>query len=93
MSYGNDIKKLAELSKIHFTLEELKEMEKDMASIMTLMDSIKTADIPQLQEIPLPDGMKNLREDAAEVKSSPKASDSQEEDSPPQTFTIPRIVE
>ena len=38
---NNKIIKLSQLSKIHFTLEELEEMNRDMESIMRLMDAIK----------------------------------------------------
>ncbi|MDR3238660.1 MAG: hypothetical protein LBT44_01040 [Clostridiales bacterium] len=41
-----DIEKLASLSKIDFSAEELRAMEKDMESIMALMDSIKGVNPP-----------------------------------------------
>ena len=40
------IKQLASLSRITFTGEESEKIEKDMMSIVDLMDTLKNADIP-----------------------------------------------
>ena len=76
--------RLAELSKIHFTLEELEEMNRDMESIMKLIDYMKEAKLPPEPE--KKDGAKiiYLRPD---IKS--------ESLSPPDDsvyFKIPRII-
>ena len=55
--------KLSKLKKIHFTLEELKEMNRDMESIMKLMDSIKDIEPPSENEAMSGSNIYQLRPD------------------------------
>jgi aspartyl/glutamyl-tRNA(Asn/Gln) amidotransferase C subunit len=86
------ISRLAELSRIDFSPEELEELEGDMQSIIALMDSLRNVELPEGEtdyggETTLP----LLREDEAMeslpaallTKSSPEGGD----------FRIPRIIE
>ncbi|MDR2648131.1 MAG: aspartyl/glutamyl-tRNA amidotransferase subunit C [Clostridiales bacterium] len=82
---NTNITKLSGLSKIHFTLEELEEMNKDMESIMRLMDSIKDVELPPESGSQLGTNIYPLRPDIVIPSLDP-----------PQTgkyYTIPRIVE
>jgi len=82
---NNNIIRLSKLSKIRFTLEELEEMNRDMESIMRLMDSIKDVELPPEREIQPRSNIYQLRPDkTAPSLEAPKAG---------HYFKIPRIVE
>jgi aspartyl/glutamyl-tRNA(Asn/Gln) amidotransferase C subunit len=57
------VEKLARLSRIAMSQEELARMGKDMESIMALMDSIKALEIPDGQDLDEADSISMLRED------------------------------
>ena len=82
---NNNIIKLSGLSKIRFTLEELEEMNRDMESIMRLLDSIKNVELPSESETKIGSNIYHLRPD----KTKPSLD-------PPQAgkyYKLPRIVE
>ena len=82
---NNNIIKLSRLSKIHFSLEELEEMNRDMDSIMRLMDSIKEAQMPPECEPRPGSNIYRLRPDrTTTTQDTPTAG---------QYIEIPRIVE
>jgi len=85
MMDNNNIIKLSGLSKIRFTLEELEEMNRDMESIVRLMDSIKDVELPSESETQIGSNIYHLRPD----KTAPSLA-------PPQAgkyYKLPRIVE
>jgi aspartyl/glutamyl-tRNA(Asn/Gln) amidotransferase C subunit len=41
-----DVSRIAELSKIYFSPEDLRAMRRDMASIIELMDSLRAVELP-----------------------------------------------
>jgi Asp-tRNA(Asn)/Glu-tRNA(Gln) amidotransferase C subunit len=67
----NGVSKLSGLSKIHFTLEELEEMNRDMESIIKLMDSIKDVELPKQSKTKRPTNIYLLRPDQASGKKNP----------------------
>jgi aspartyl/glutamyl-tRNA(Asn/Gln) amidotransferase C subunit len=42
-----DFARIAELSRLYFTADELEEMKKDMTSIIELMDSLRNVELPE----------------------------------------------
>ena len=81
----NNITDLAGLTKIHFTLEELKEMNRDMESIMRLMDSLKDAELPPEREQRPVSNIYVLRPDKVSSGKNTVQAD--------KYFKIPRILE
>ncbi|MDR1640023.1 MAG: aspartyl/glutamyl-tRNA amidotransferase subunit C [Clostridiales bacterium] len=87
------VEKLAWLSRIAMSQEELARMGKDMESIMNLMDSIKTADLMQEQDLGEPDSLSMLR---ADLRGSSLALDEisfVHGSSQHPAFRIPRVIE
>jgi len=87
-----DLARIAELSKIYFAPGELAEMQKDMASIIALMDSLRDVELPEgesacARELPL--GM--LRDDAARPSMPAELITSQAPDR--DDFELQRVVE
>jgi Asp-tRNA(Asn)/Glu-tRNA(Gln) amidotransferase C subunit len=82
----NNISKLSDLSKIHFTLDELEEMNRDMESIMQLMDSIKDVDLPPESDNPTGSNIYQLRPDTSAPCLNPPSGETP-------YFKIPRIIE
>ena len=81
---ASNIVKLSELSKIQFTLEELEEMNRDMDSIMQLMDSLKDIEPPTESE-PQSSNIYQLRPDKVECSLEPTQA--------VKYYTLPRIIE
>ena len=81
----NKIIRLFELSKIQYTLEELEDMNRDMESIMKLMDSIKDAEPSHVCEPRKGSNIYQLRPD--QITPSMDIPDSG------MYFQIPRIIE
>jgi aspartyl/glutamyl-tRNA(Asn/Gln) amidotransferase C subunit len=89
----SSIKRLAELSRIHMSEEELSQMAKDMESITALMDSIKTVELPPERQGDSPDTLELLRGDMPlESLVLPELSFVFDSESNP-VFRIPRVVE
>ena len=82
---NNKIIQLSGLSKIRFTLEELEEMNRDMESIMLLMDSIKDVELPPEPKPKPRSNIYQLRPDKTAPSLEPQQAGSY--------FQIPRIVE
>jgi Asp-tRNA(Asn)/Glu-tRNA(Gln) amidotransferase C subunit len=76
---------LADLAKIHFTLEELEEMNRDMESIVKLMDYIKEVQLPPETPVKNASNIIYLRPDARRGNFDPPAEG--------EYFKIPRIIE
>ncbi|MDR1914837.1 MAG: hypothetical protein LBQ68_10220 [Clostridiales bacterium] len=83
------VTRLAELSKIHFTLEELEEMNRDMESIMKLMDYIKEVELPPEPEEKFGSNIVYLRPDKIREWKLNKADKTSENT----YFKIPRIID
>ena len=87
-----EIEHLAELSKLKFTEEELKEISKDLDSLVELADIVKNSDITGSSRINIID-MSDLREDKAQpstpvdvlLQNSPVVNKD--------SFVVPRIME
>ena len=87
-----NVKEIADLAKIRFTPEELERIEKDMDSVMNLMDYMKDAELPE-KDIAEPRiiGLGMLREDIVKPSLTPQELASQ---SPAgDDIQIPRILE
>jgi len=87
-----DLSRIAELSRIYFSPEDLEAMRKDMASIIDLMDSLRAVALPEggaprAGELPL----SLLREDAARPSLPEELLTSQAPGG--NGFELPRIVE
>jgi Asp-tRNA(Asn)/Glu-tRNA(Gln) amidotransferase C subunit len=76
---------LAELAKIHFTLEELEEMNKDMESIVKLMDYIKEVQLPPEPPVKKASNIIYLRPDERRGSLTPPEEG--------EYFKIPRVIE
>ena len=87
-----DLSRIAELSRIYFSPDDLEAMQKDMASIMDLMDSLRGVELPgggapHAGELPLA----MLREDAARPGLPEELLTSQAPGGG--GFELPRVVE
>jgi aspartyl/glutamyl-tRNA(Asn/Gln) amidotransferase C subunit len=87
------VEKLARLSRIAMSQEELARMEKDMASIMALMDSIKTVELPCERDLDEPDSLGMLREDLPALSLDLGEISFVHGSSAHPAFRIPRVVE
>jgi len=89
-----NIKQLAKLSRITFNEEESDRIRKDMTAIVELMDTLKNADIPELDERANCTTLNELRPDlpieglSAEVLISQSAYNSGEG-----KLRIPKVLE
>lgn len=93
---GESLSWLAELAKLELGEQEMTEMERDMRSIMALMDTVKQV---SADEMPRPQGitLAELREDTVEPSLPRDLLLEQHPELPGQTraetfFTIPKIV-
>ena len=87
-----DLARIAELSKLYFAPGELAEMQKDMASIIALMDSLRDVELPEedsacVRELPLA----MLRDDTARPSMPAGLLTSQAPGG--NDFELPRVVE
>ena len=89
---GVDLARIAQLSKLAFAPGELEAMERDMASIIELMDSLREVEFPEDEafrgrELPLA----MLRDDTARPGVSAALLTSQAPGG--KDFELPRVVE
>ena len=69
----DDIKKLAELSRIHLTEAEENKLEKDLSSILGYIEKLKEVDISGAPEMTHATESKNIfREDTALIEGEPR---------------------
>lgn len=88
----NEIKHLAELSKLEFTDEELQEFAKDFESLVELADMVKNATIEGGRFINAID-MDDLREDEPMPSTSVDILLQNAPESKKDSFVVPRIME
>lgn len=87
-----DIEHLAELSKLKFTEEELKDFSKEFESIVALADVIKNKDIDGDINVNAID-FNNLREDEPQVSTPVETLVLNAPESKKDCFVVPRIME
>ena len=87
-----DIEHLAELSKLKFTEEELKDFSKEFESIVALADVIKNKDIDGDINVNAID-FNNLREDEPKVSTPVETLVLNAPESKKDCFVVPRIME
>ena len=85
-----NIKRLAELAKLHIEEQDLPVMECEMASIIALMDTLKDVELPPEEDSEDAVSMIYLREDVAGESLAPDRLISQ---APDGKFAIPKVVE
>ena len=64
----DDIKKLAELARIHLTEKEEKELEKDLSSILGYVEKLKEVDVSNVPEMTHATDSKNVFRADEEIK-------------------------
>lgn len=85
-------RRLAELSKIDFTEEELEKMTKDMTDIIALMDQVRAFDSTKEAYSLKPVTFSQLRPDQPEPPSSPSQILANAKKTEQQSFTVPKVV-
>lgn len=85
-------KKLAELSKISFTADELDEMTNDMAEITALMDTVCSFDCSIPPYMPSPVSYKDLRNDTPEPSYNTEEILKNASKTQNNSFSVPKVV-
>lgn len=92
MEQIEQIRKLAELSKIELEREELELLAGQMQGVMELMDRVKTIDLPEEASRPAPLSLVELREDAVQESGFAGRTPDMASDAAQRRMTVPKIV-